>query len=610
MTTITNIQDAQVRSNRPAQNFNRAGRMYLGSGAHAFIYFGLPFPRGAQVVSATVKMYSGTAVTDTNLRIACRRALAKWRVGQINWNNQPSVSGLEATSPTITNPPAGHEWSVDITDILQGVSNGDAWFGIRLDLNTSQPAWVHSEQSPYVARRPVIEIEWLDDPEAPTELNPEDGQIISVSHPITSFDFTDPDGGTMQAYRVQTAASEAGWDPTTGLASPAFDHTELTSIPQVRFGDIGYAGLAVDASVYWAVATQDTAGRWSDFSNPSLMTRKSKFTVTLDNPAAGASPEVNEPTPPFAWTVTGGTQTAYRLRLVDLTTNATVYDTGRVTSTATSHTPPSGKITVPGRTYRVDLFVWDNLNRAATPGDPPYVLVQRDFTFNRSNTVTTVTSVTASKGAVDAPWWQLEWVDPTMPDSYAIARDGVIIADDIDPQEVFVSGTTYRFNDMLVSGRQSHTWEILRNVNGKVSDANPVDTKSVYNTAPWLMEADGSNAIMLLNPVVEANLSEDSSVIVSQSGRMSLVTSHLGGYTGSASGLLTDENIPGLTAQQLKDRFFAIRQKRGPQEMIFLWQDEAVRCYVHSFEFEQQGNADGSTDYFVKFSFLQSDWAA
>lgn len=413
------------------------------------------------------------------------------------------------------------------------------------------------------------------------------------------WDFFDVAGNKeMAAYQVQI-------DSGTAFTAPAFDTGIVASDdPSLDLSTTTYAGLAEGARAYWRVRVQDGAGLWSSWSDIEPFRRLSKSTLTVTNPGAGNVFE--EPTPPISWTF-GGTQTAYQVIVRDYATQKNVWDSGRVTSTDNAATVPDKNKLTPNARYLVYVRVWDDKDREATPGDPPYVQVEKDVTFTPTSSVTPTTNLTAAQNA-SGPGVVLEWDSSTMPDSFVIQRDGKVVRQIDNPEDFLISGSTtrYRFIDRKVPGRQEHTWEVARLVNGRQSAGNATVTFLVRNIAPWLMRKDGTDAIALANAEIDPGLTEDSDVMFAQGGDPMLVTSALYGYVGTATGILAGGFVGSLTAKQQRDRFLSMREDLGVS-FYFLWADEAIECYIYNTKIKMLPVSDGSTDYQISFGFIQVD---
>lgn len=335
-TTVKSIVDAGTWSKYPTTNYSNVARNGLGNGAgnisELFLYWARPFPIGVTILSAKLVFYNTNAWSGS-VTINAQRTTAKWDSTRLTYNNKPGVGGT-VYSLTKASPAANTRWEIDVTGMMQTVSSGGVWYGIRLTTTSTVYNWLHSPQATTVDYRPVLIITWSDAPKAPTVLSPSNGRAVSTSKPTLSFNFTDLSGDTtMQACQVQI-------NPTNAFTAPAFDSgTVLTSVPELDLNTTAYAGLAADATAWWRVRVQDGAGLWSDWSVPTSFTRKLKLTLTLNNPPSGIIRTNLEPNPTYRYNP-GSTAVVRTNNVLNpaLTSNATGYSSnsgGGNTSTAT-----------------------------------------------------------------------------------------------------------------------------------------------------------------------------------------------------------------------------------------------------------------------------------
>jgi hypothetical protein len=594
--TLKNAQDAYVNSAHPSTNYNNAAKMYLQDGAFGFMFFGQPFPEGATIINSYLETYNGDDWGGTvNYKVAL--VDGKWTASKVKWNNKPGVTGPN-TVVSKTGADAGTLWHHDLTAQMQIIADGGAdWYGLRLDIDGATRHWIHSTQSRKVAMRPVLVIQWSEGPETPSDLISDDWQVVSTLKPTFRFDFNDVFGDTdMGGYQLQISNTES-------FADIAFDSGDQDSvIPECDLNDFAFA-LTANADFYWRVRVRDETNVWSEYSHVASGTHSAYEVLTLNGPSTD-TPIIEESTPPFLWSQTG-TQTKYRFQIVDPETMDILFDTGEVTSADEELTPPSGVFTVPGKVYRWNMSTWDDKTRASTPGFPPFVTQSLDFTFTPSATPAKVLTLAIDKTA-DYPGAVLTFTCTTPPDSFTVIRDGKVYQDNIDPVDVFVAGTTYEFIDTKVKNRTEHTWEVARVVNHQMSTDNPTVTERFAIVGPWLMEPDGSNAIMLLEADVDPGLSEASQVVYPQGGKPFVVIQSLWSYVGTATGTLTDDNLVGVTAEELYNRFMTLRAKRG-QELVFVWADESISCVIYSTTVKKVPVPNAGVDYQIGFSFVRTD---
>lgn len=604
---LKNATDSYVSEKYPARNFSTVNRLYLADASaadtrYAYMYFGIPSGMAkTTIISAKLRLYSGAGFAGS-VTMSVQRLAAKFTATQVNWSNKPGVTGA-VVSLAKTSAATNTMWEFDVTSLIQQVANGAAWYGFRISATNSTMKWIHSAQA-LTAYRPQLEITWSDAPDTPKTLIPNGGDVVGVAKPTLQWDFTDPSGDTtMQAFDLKLFSTLA-----LANANGAGDVLNLTSvasdIPQLDLDDTAYAGTTDGASVWWRVRVQDGAGLWSGWSAVASWTRKSKGTLTITNPAAPANNFVTDPTPPLSWTFTGRTQRAYEVLISTPETPAVyIWRSGVVTSTATSVTPPAGKITENGKTYRLTIRIYDTEARRTVPDDPIYTEATRDFTYNLSGTVATVTGFTVTPD-VARPKAVLAWTRTTAPDYFLIYRDGKVI-DEVQPGEVFVSGTSYAYNDIDASPRKSHTWSVAAKVNGVVSSGNPTAVATVKQVTTVLCNTDGTNMIFLFNPEVSAERAESSEIhYILGSAPPVLVTQSLRGYEGTITGVLADDTVSGETADGQLAYLETFKQNPG-LVLRLIWVNKVMSVVIRGVTDTPIPYPNGKVDYLVSFEFFE-----
>jgi hypothetical protein len=602
---LRNASDAYVSEKRPSTNYNSAQRIYLADGSSAntrfgFIYFGVPSGMtGTQIVSAKLRLYSGAGFAGA-VTLSIQRLVEKFSVNRVNWNNRPGVTGA-VKSLTKTGAAAGTMWEFDVKDVMQQVADGLPWYGFRISATNSTSKWLYSAQGPE-QYRPVLEIVWSDAPDQPDNLRPDDGISVSVDKPTLQWAFTDPSGDTtMQSFHLKMFSTEALADANG--AGDVLDTTQPSTIPEYDLDLSTYGGLAAGGTVWWRVQNVDGAGIPSAWSDVASFTRTTKGTLTITNPAAGAPAFVREATPPFTWTFTGRTQLSYEVLLSTPEEPEKIIWRATAESTETAVTPPPKKITEVGKTYRLTVRIYDTIDRANLPDDPPYVEATRDFVFELSNTVGTVAGLA---GTVDTfrSRMTLDWTRDTAPDSFVILRDGVVI-DELPPEDLLVGGTAYRYKDDEARPRKTHTWSVAAKVNGVTSSGNPTVTGKVKPITTTLSETDGDRLIFLFDPGVDAERDESSEVhYVMGDAPPVLITQSLRGYAGTVTGVLLNDTVPGVTADAQLTNLVWFREHPG-QVVKLVWVDKVLRVVVRNVTDEPIAYPDGSAEYRVSFDFFE-----
>jgi hypothetical protein len=454
----------------------------------AFVHFARPFPLGATILSAKLRLFAG--MTWTGQTITAKRVIAKWSEALVTWNNAPAVTTLNQAS-VASSAAAGGMIELDVTAMLQDVSSGIApagFFGFRLELGSDVTRSVHSAEATNANLRPLLEVTWSMPPDGPVNLAPAAGLGVSLSKPILAWVFRDRDAGAAQA------SSQVQISTSADFTTPEYDSGKVANTAQLwDLAPTAYAGLAADAVRFWRVRVWDDTDIVSAWSDAVSFTRKTQGTLAITSPS-GAT--VDDLSPRIAWTLTGRTQEAYRVLVFELPAAGPPiqrHDSGKITSTDLFYTVPEG-IIVSGPSYRVELRVFDTIDRQAIPLDPDYTVDTQDFTYSRSGAPAAVTSLTAAASPAGGPGVQLDFSRSAQPDYFALKVDGVEVVPRIDPADVFVSGTSYRFTYWGATPRVSHTYEVEAVVNSggalQHSDANSTANFTTTPTGIWLVDED------------------------------------------------------------------------------------------------------------------------
>lgn len=554
--------DAWAGSAKPSLEHPREVSLRLDSGqAEAFLWFKNPAPRGATVTSATLTLRAKGASSGSRT-LTVQRVTGRWTEGRLNWNNKPSSTSSAQATASIGALSDGDSISVNVTAIAQAWASGSANYGFRVTTSTTAAHLLGSLNS---TLKPTLTVVWSDAPAKPTNLRPSSA-ATTIAKPHVVFDYLDVSGDTsLAAVQVQTSS-------TSDFTSPAFDSGEVaTTSAGLDLAETAFAGLAEGETVYWRVRAKDGAGLWSAWSDPVTMTRTTLAPLTLTGPTGSTF----DPTPEVAWTMTG--QVRYRV-LVYRTTDLSrpIHDSGERLGAATAYTLPAG-IVDDGPTYRVVVRGWDNAIREATPGDPGYASTQADFYLGTSPGVDPVATLAASP--VDlSPWVDLEWTRTLVPDSFVVLRDGKIIAT-VDPDDVLVSGSTYRYRYYGARPNREHTYAV-RAYEGAAQSANgPTASLTTSPSGLWIVDLDRKVDVTLWgNDEGTWTMVDDASVYTPiGSTQVVRIVNGMRGLEGSLSGLLMSGF--GKTFEQMEADVYEIKS-RPTQTVRIIAGDENFEALI------------------------------
>lgn len=585
---LTNSIATLVYQVAPTTNYNANQGLGMqtsgGADAYGLLYFPRPFPLNATILTAKIKFYNAYAYGTGTHTFTFQRLNTAFSASKVTWNTRPTSLIAGTKSATKTGAVAiSTEWEIDVTDWMQTIANGGVNNGMRIISVESTSRTIYSEIHPLAQYRPRLEVTWSDAPATPSGLAPSGGRAVGLAKPVVRATYVDVSGATsLQAINVQINATDS-W------GAPSFDSgTVLTSTPELDLNTTAYAGVTDGATMFWRVRLQDAAGLWSPWSAAVSFKRDDKGTLSLTNPPSG-TPKVEDTTPPIIWTFTGETQSAYQI-YVEHTENGvkvTDWNSGKVTSTATTVTVPSGKITNPATTYNVTVRIWDTKQREATPGDPTYVQLARDFTFIPGATTGT-TGLTAVAGD-PRPKVTLTWQRTSSPDTFNVLRNGKVIQGGLLPGDIFVSGTTYTWVDNSPSPGRALTYSVQGVVGGVASATNATAVVTVRSSGIWVREpASGLELCLMGNSDRDFTLGEESAVLqsIAPNAAKIAINQTLGGLEGRIEGELI--NIHGKTAQEWRDQFLQLRALRVKKVWVTVG-DYTFEAVVQKFGYTSRG---------------------
>lgn len=570
-TLLRNPVDTYVGSANPSAYHADDQKLKLLSGAaYAFVWFNRPFPHGATIHEAILRVYTDGS-WNTTPTLTVRRAMERWGVNHLNWNNQPTVSSATAQL-TKSSSGDGDEWAIDVTSLMQTVSDGGVWFGFRIGTTDVVTKSLHSGNTA-TGTRPQLEVTWSDAPQPPDTLSPSGSRAVSIGKPTLRFDFTDHRGSTaLQAVRVQI-------DPNGTWAAPAWDSLPVEATePELDLATTSYPGLTAGTETRWRVQVQDGSGLWSDWSDPARFRRDNKGTLTIDNPGAPPNDFVSEWTPPIFWSLAGETQRKWQVFVTPADDHTDVlHDSGKVKGADASYTLPKGVLEDDSR-YRVVVRIWDTKDREHTPDDPVWTQAEREFAFKEDPTPNPVTAL-AAENLLPRPWVELTWDRATAPDRFVVKRNGTVIEHDLDPADLFTSGTSYRWVDKDAHPYRHHVWVVQSVANGKTSANNPNVGLDVAQQGIWLADKERDIDVFI-------NGRDEGTWGVGEEGTTHMplgaehgarITQAVRGLEGSITGELTD--LGATSVETWEDRLLRIKSRPG-QVLTLSLGNVSLRCVV------------------------------
>lgn len=569
--------DSHVRKDMPDRAFSISALLRVaGSGradhGHAFLWCPRPFPLGAVITSATLRLHSRDPLgVGATLRLD--PVAERFTVTQATWNGQPPVRAGAAVAATRASVPWDAPWAFDVTSHMRAIAAGQAWWGWRISTSTAAALLRIYSSDHSSGLRPELTVEWSDQPSRPTGLSPAGGAAVTVAKPVLSYVFSDVSGDTSLARSgIQIHTSPI----TTG--TPEWSGEVVTTEPVIDLADTSFPGIPAGGSRWWRVRAQDGAGMWSDWSDWTQVARAALPSLTLAAPADGAI--ITSPTPVVRWSVSGGSQESYQVLVWDKDRRTRFYTSGRVaSSTARAHTIPAGVVSRDDTDYRVEIRIWDPVRRAPQPGVP--LFMQRDVTVTWDRDGSLTPTALSLAPTADQVGMVLSWTRASDPGSWAVLRDGQVV-DVVDSSDVVRSGG-WRWTDWGAHPRRDHTWEVAPVVNDVTGRGQKV-TGRLEPIGVWLVRPQTGERVMVTNDDVPGGwgmAEQSTSHLPLGARRPVLVTQGMGGYQGRTSGELTGmDHRGGPSAQDQRDIFLDLKSRQGAtMRLVLADQNLPVTCW-------------------------------
>jgi hypothetical protein len=521
-----------IRAAAPSKSYGQAARLNLhadnpvGTGEFVYLQFGLPkdLHKGATVTSAHLRVQQDGDWTPTGPRTLTKQRInAKWLLSTIKWVNRPGL--VTGTDVALTQSTVGDlaVWDWDVTTDVQAWVNGAPNYGWRIIADVTSTRYLRG----FTAKvgRPALVVEYAYPPAVPTSLHPSAG-AVSVSKPVVRFDT-----GDITAVNVQV-------DPAAA-ATPAFDSGWVTTTAnELNLAATAYAGLAVGASTQWRVRVRnDVSVAPSSWSQWVTFSRVAKPALTITQPTG----TVLESTPPITWTMTGMVEWQVTVALASKP-SVIIHDSGRKPGTSPgAYTPPKPVFTKNGAAYLITVGGWDAVDREYTTGDPRRSEATTTAVLTDDPGIVAVDWITAQQ-QTNAPWVDLVWQRPAMPDGWIVVRDGEWIYDTHTAGDLNVSGTTYTFRDWTAAPNREHVYRVAPIENGVNGRGGPTDTVVPEIKGIWLGDPDTGDEVMLFgndDPEPEYGEEVDTFTGIGATSSIDVLTA-LRGWEAPITGLLTD----------------------------------------------------------------------
>lgn len=596
---ISNIQMTMVNEASPATNYGTSGYAGLrdgtGNDCRILLKFGLPGVVNALYNTTKLRIYNnGAAIPSKTYTL--QRLTSALNTSTVKWSNQPtrtSTGQVQVTTAVGAKGTANDYIEFDITGLLNTVSSGATkWYGFAIMTASDTTLRKFYTTKGSVVKGPRVDANWSTAPKAPANLNPSAGLAVAVQKPVFGAEFVDVAGNTtLQALQIQIHST----NNFSGAVD--FDSGTYPSTDGFYDSSVGaFAGISVAETKWWRMRYQDGDSNWGPYSDPTSFTRVAKGTVTISSPGIAPNDFVEDNTPTVIWGFSG-TQVAVQVLIWNDAKTALVWDSNKLTTTDNSMAVGDGLDLVTGNYYRLEVRVWDNVPRTNLFGGLTYTAEEgRAYaTLERRFLVTLSASVTPTTGMSLTQVGQLPIVEgtfqrTTVPDLLDIVRDGLVIMSNVDPADLFVSGTTYKFRDRIAAPRIQHAYEARPKVNGQTASGNSSATITPKIVSAYLHALDGEFAIPFLK--YDDNMEyEDGSTTVDilNSDEAITIYQSASGFRGTFSGVLS-KTLKGVngneTARDHLNNLKLLRQKENlGRLMVLSYKDQAFPCTVSKIQY-------------------------
>lgn len=602
MAESRSIIDTFAYSVAPSTIYQWSSKLRIqGSGAFALAYQTISgFPTGPDVLitSAVLEWRAGSAWSACTL-LASRVTSSK-PYSTLKYTSMPTITTDGQVSTVLGALSSGAVIQQDITAFVDAWAKGTVPnYGLRFYAGATAARTVHAAQSTTGIYRPKLVYTAYRMPTVPTITGPTHGQQVSLARPkLTWTPSTDP--LRLQAsYQVQMNATDSWGAPTydsTEVASTAGEHLVTFDILNTE-------------TWFWRVRVKNGGGQWSDWSEGQEFGRTDKPTFSITQPTGGAW---TDSTPPVEWSaLSAGTQKQYRVQ--HIVGGVVRIDSGILAGTDTDWASVDAIPGFNGGPVTTRVEVWDDVDRAATPGDGPSVVEEETWTYTPGATVA-ATSITVTQHAT-LPVPKLDWVRATDPDRWDIQRS--IDGGDFESVGIFdgpdlsAGGTDYTYTDLTAPPHHLLEYRAVAGVNGIDSSSNPTDTITIDSDHIWLLDPEDETFWCALADRESSGLAytEDSEVAFTKGADRAQVTfdafrGFSGGVAGGVYGTASSPHL-GRTAQEMRDAII-VHVKSYPTRILRLVQSdynipvivlgatptlrpEAELSYGISFSVEQQG---------------------
>lgn len=600
----TNGQDAWVDSLTTASKATNYGhtttlRVCAGTPTRRayFVPFVPSYLYGATIIDSYLHVKIAVPVTANNT-LRARAVTSAWIYNRVTYNLQPNRSStVYADGPLVTSQSG---WVViDVGAIMALVAAGTLkWYGLAFELLTADGKTLYlASMDAATADRPYITTTYSRKPDAPTVAEPSGDKAIGTLAPPVAWNYHDADGDGQSAFQVIVTDDVGATVRDSGkVTDPAHTYTP----PALASWNTYYR---------WKVRVWDTYDVVSSYSGLFRFRTNARPAVAITAPGV----TTDSLAPIVAWSYADAEgQAWYRAYLQQLVGGVwtTLYDSGVINSAVASHRIPRGYIKVDVEaTYRVIIYVADQVQRSVLVGQANYAAATQEFTLALA-AITPVAALTAVNASAGLPGVSLTWTRATSPDDFDISRyrkrEAVV---DVPEWELVdtIDGTARSYTDHTCPSTDV-TYQVVAVEDDRPSDGNPTVTARPRFVPFWLVCPEHPEYNCPLpawdsqNP--DMTLAEDADVFAPIGRRDKVfVTRDVKGIEGSISTVFYDGALPGgITARDAYLRLQNLRMTDSPVYLLTRWQSWQV--FIRDLKLTPDSSLPGA--YSVALTFSQT----
>lgn len=601
--TIDRMTDTWADQARPGTNFASGAALGLKtqSGATRWAYI-KPALDALALLGRTVE--SATLTGHTREAGVVSQTLTVNMLGEatnlyaLTYTNRPSAVLPLATGTLSSGMAPGSPFTIDVTNLIQAVADGQAWHGFRISTSAAANLWLQSDDSGQPAWS--LSITLSEAPEQPSGLRP-NGGAVGTQKPILGWDGAD--GAVPQAaFRVRIYSSEAS-------GTPVHDSGWVASVdPEYDLSASSYTPVSTP---WWTVQTRSAGGVESEVSDRAFWTYAAMPTLVMDTPTGGV---IGDPTPPITAHLSSGTLRGWRVRVTGGNRSNLRYDSGFRSGPLDFTLPRRHE----GRLVLLDespawlhVRAFDSVERVSAPGQPTYAEQWIPIEWDDDAGVTAPTNLTVTQHTDGDPRMVWKWQCAVRPEgAWLLQANGMTLLR-VDAADVDPVGGWYTYTDQgQVPPLRTNSLRVrATDTDGGRSAPSNAVTKQHTVIGVVLVPLDGGETITLAETSVEGIARADRfERYEMQDGTTADILYGQGPLAGALD-LSTSAHASAADTYSLLDRFDALTSdERVIPRVQLVWGSRSIRARILSpHHVPSPDILPNNNLHRVRFEFVQED---